>query len=217
MPPSSRSGRRVGYRFATIAALVRQERLPLHTAERMVDDWERYVRGRMREGRSPSATAEHIARFERQRLARPYPTTRRDPEAPRRPDAPRRIGREVRVSARGIPFRQCPRGTRLQAIMFPKERYTVRSAQHWAEQHRFVVRELEEMPNFVRIQLLPSRIFERGSFRNIELSERFGIRGIIGCPLVDVRGRSTGRGARPVPAKQLRRLEVGERRRRTGT
>ena len=58
LPPSSRSGRRVGYRFATVASLVRFERMPVREAERVVDEWSRYVRARMRQGKSAASTAE---------------------------------------------------------------------------------------------------------------------------------------------------------------
>lgn len=78
-PPSSRRGR-VGYRFATVAALVRTERMPLVHAERLVDEWERYVASQLRSGETPAVTAENIARFEKQRLQKPYRAAKRDPK-----------------------------------------------------------------------------------------------------------------------------------------
>ena len=75
-PPSSRRGERVGYRFATAAALVRSARITPPEAQRMVNEWARYVRYRMLQGKTAESTARHLVRFESQRLARPA----RDPQ-----------------------------------------------------------------------------------------------------------------------------------------
>ena len=80
-PPSSRRGERVGYRFATAAALVRSARITPPEAQRMVNEWTRYVRYRMLQGKTPESTARHLVRFESQRLARPA----RDPRRSRSP------------------------------------------------------------------------------------------------------------------------------------
>ena len=181
-------------------------------AGRLADDWRRYVHARRKAGKSPESTAEHIARFERQHLAHPWPQAR-DPERRVRRKSRTRTGAgEARISARGIPYRQCARGTRLQALMFPKTHYTLTRARAWAQEHEFVLRKVEESPNWVRVQLVPSTLFEKGSFRNIEISERHHVRGIIGCPRAEIAGRSTRRGVRGVDAP-LRRLEVERRRR----
>jgi hypothetical protein len=71
-PPSSRRGERMGYRFATVAALVRSARMSPSSAARLVEDWERYVRFRMRAGDSPESTAAELTRFERQQFAQPW-------------------------------------------------------------------------------------------------------------------------------------------------
>ena len=278
LPPSSRSGERAGYQFATVAALVRGARMQFPDAQRLVEEWARYVSYRRRNHKTPQSTAAHIHRFETQRLAQPWGARRdgrggrldphieallndpvardmrrhgwsdkeivavhrdmmsaqralhpgrRDParrapepvpKAPksgtrlRRGRTPREGAGEQRVSAKGIPYTRCPRGTRMQAIVFPKPRYTLVKARAWAKAHDFVARKIEESPNFVRIQLVPSELFVKGSFRNIPMSERFGIRQIIGCPKVEVAGRSSRRGVRPVELVHFRL--PGERRKK---
>lgn len=54
-----------GFRFATIAALIRQEGYPHAAAESLMRAWERYARYAMMSGKSPEDTAKHLARFER--------------------------------------------------------------------------------------------------------------------------------------------------------
>ena len=76
-PPSSRRPT-VGFRFATIASLVRHQRYPIRDAERLVDDWRRYVRYAMLSGKSPTSTAEHLVRFEHILASTPQP--KRDPQ-----------------------------------------------------------------------------------------------------------------------------------------
>lgn len=166
----------MGYRFATVAALVRGTRMHLPEAERIVDDWSPYVRSRMLRNESPESTAKHLARFETQKR------TRRDP-------AP------SQVSKRGYPFKVCPRGTRPEALMFPKELYDRSSARTWAKKHGFPIREIEETKNFIRIRVAPKELFVKGSLRNIPMSERYGVRMIIGCPRFKVLagGRSRAR------------------------
>ena len=77
-PPSSRRVPRTpgAYRFAVTTALVREHRMTDARAGRLVQKWERLVESRRADGRSPSSTAEHVARFESQHLVSPYP--RRD-------------------------------------------------------------------------------------------------------------------------------------------
>ena len=202
LPPSSRSGRRVGYRFATVASLVRFERMPVREAERVVDEWGRYVRARMRQGKSPASTAEHIARFERQRLSSPFRRAR-DP-------GPRILNRpgagERRISERGFPYRVCPRGVQIHSLLFPLDRYTEARARRWAVEHGFNLREVELTRNFVRIKQNPVSLFVRDSFRNVPLRgvERHGIRAVMGCPrLAVIRG---GQRRRQKPREERRRV-----------
>lgn len=64
LPPSSRRPQRVGFRFATIAALVRRAGYTPRKAEDLVDAWTRYVRYSLYSGKTPESTAEHLVRFE---------------------------------------------------------------------------------------------------------------------------------------------------------
>lgn len=85
-PPSSRrvgpshSG---GYRFAVTSALIRDHRMTDARAGRLTHRWQRLVETRMRAGKSPASTAEHVQRFEAQGIAPLCPThapsSQRDP------------------------------------------------------------------------------------------------------------------------------------------
>ena len=220
-PPSSR-GHRTPYVFAVLTSLVRRARLAPETARSLVDQWKPYIRSRMNAEKSADSTAEHIARIESlRRSSRPPPARDRGRSRQRFSHDPARLSRAERtrtagierISDKGIPYRTCPRGTRLQALMFPRTHYTPARARAWASKHDFTVRKLEEGPNWIRIQLSPSKLFQKGSFRNIIISERHNVRGLICCPLIEIGGRSTRRGVRPVEVPR-RRITVEERRRR---
>ena len=209
------TGPRPSYRFATAVALVKQARLSPNEAERLVNAWSRYVRYRMQEGKSPESTAEHLVRFERQQLARPFagngsqrdPQPRRNQRQNQNQNRSAKSSGETRISARGIPFRVCPRGTRIQTLLFPADLYTAAQAERWAREHGFRVRKLDETQNYVRIRQEPVDLFAKGSFRTIDLRgiERHGIRAVIGCPRFAV--ITGGRG------RQRQRQQPEERRR----
>lgn len=55
----------IGFRFATVAALIRQEGYSHARAEKVLRAWEPYARYAMMSGKTPASTAEHLARFER--------------------------------------------------------------------------------------------------------------------------------------------------------
>lgn len=198
---------RPSYRFATAVALVKQARLSPSEAERLVSAWSSYVRYRMVEGKSPESTAEHLVRFERQGLARPFAAdhSRRDPSPRRRKRSARRpdSGSETRVSTRG---KACPRGTKIQTLLFPADLYTPAQAERWARSHGFRVRKLDETENYVRVRQEPVDLFTKGSFRTINLRgvERHGIRAVIGCPRFAV--ITGGRQRQP---KERRRVAAG--------
>lgn len=166
-PPSSRRGP-FGYRFATAAALVRLERLGVPQAQRIVSDWAKYVDTRMRQGKSPASTAEHIARFERQHLARPYA---RDPEKKTAARASRG-GRD--------PDRRCPRGMTIQTLIFPKS-WTPARASSWARGRGFTVSKIDETSTSLRIRQHDPSAFTKGSFRTISIGKT-EIRAVVGCP-----------------------------------
>src|SRR5262245_22350936 len=82
-PPSSR--RRYtprSYSFAVAASLIRTYHLTPSRAQDTVEKWRRAVEARMREGKTAASTAEHLHRWESQRLATPY--TSRDQSRDRR-------------------------------------------------------------------------------------------------------------------------------------
>lgn len=161
-PPSSRRGAG-GYRFATTAALVRQERLGVPQAQRIVSDWSKYVDARRKEGRSASSTAEHIARFTRQHLARPYS---RDPQ------------QKARDPKRKPSFRRCPRGMEVQTLIF--RGWTPARAQTWAREHDFRVTKIDQTPSSIRIRQRSPNDFVKSSFRTISMGTT--VRAVVGCP-----------------------------------
>lgn len=75
VPPSSRRFPQTpgAYRFAVTTALIREHRMTDGRARGLVDRWERLIESRREMGRSPSSTAEHVARYESQHLVSPYP------------------------------------------------------------------------------------------------------------------------------------------------
>ena len=80
-PPSSRPGLGPsagarGYRFAVLASLLRDHRRSPAEAERLVDRWRKLLEVRRAQGATPASTAEHVDRFERQRIAAPFPAER---------------------------------------------------------------------------------------------------------------------------------------------
>jgi len=179
------------YREKTAHVYARIAGVPRSEARAILRKWRRYVEGRERAGKTAESTAEHLARFKREKSACACGSRGRDcgcKHAKERDASPKKRGGvkpgETRISAKGIPFTVCPRGTKLQALLFPGERYSVSSARAWAKGHGFSIHKVEEMRNFVRVVLLPSKLFTKGSYRLIPLkgAERHGIRGLIGCP-----------------------------------
>lgn len=211
-PPSSRAGRRASYRFATMAALVRRERMTAREAGQIVDEWDHFVRAQQRSGLTPSETAAALGEFatRRRRASSRPPRSRRDPSKKRRDPAAivqRKGAGEERVSARGFKYRVCPRGIRIHTLLFPRDRYTRAAATRWARGHDHPIHEVEETKGFVRIKLNPQRLFAPGSFRTVPLRgvERHGIRAVMGCPrLAAVRGGAARRPGR-APALPSRR------------
>ena len=176
-PPSSRRPQRVGYRFATTAALVRHERMRPTDAKRLVDEWASYVRHGMTIGKDPADTAAQLARFSRS--SRPPPRSRDVSRNTRR----RSGAGSVRISDRGIPFRVCGRGTEIESLIFPPH-VSERAARKWATDHGFVARKIDISPTTgsLRMRQREPSDFERGSFRTIQLSDTAQIRAVIGCP-----------------------------------
>ena len=169
-PPSSRRPQRASYRFATLAALVRHQRLSPAAAEQLVRAWARYVAYAERSGKDPVSTSSHLVRFERFQHAR---------------DADRN-GSDRRV-------RRCGRGTEIQSLIFPSDS-GARRAVAWAHAHGFRIEKVDMAPTTgsIRIQQRPPADFERGSFRTIFLDDSRTIRAVIACPRAGHEGRVTG-------------------------
>lgn len=172
-PASSRRGTGRGYRFEVAAALIRNYRMEPQEAFALVRRWGRLVDMRMRERRSPISTAEHIERFQRQRIVSPFPArTARDKRSGAR-------GRgQTRVSQ---PFRLCAPGTEVQTLIFGPD-VTSRQATRWATSHGYRARKVDVTSQSVRVRQRPPSVFQPGSFRTFVLSRKDDVRAVIGCP-----------------------------------
>lgn len=178
-PPSSRRGAGRGYRFEVAAALIRNYRMEPEEAFALVRRWGRLVDMRMQERRSSISTAEHIERFQRQRIVSPFPArTARD----KRSGARAVKGRgQTRVSRRGIPFRLCAPGTEVQTLIFGPD-VTPGQATRWATRHGYLARKVDVTSQSVRVRQRPPSVFQPGSFRTFVLSRKDDVRAVIGCP-----------------------------------
>jgi len=74
-PPSSRRVPQTpgAYRFAVTTSLIREHRMTDGRARALAERWERMIESRRELGRTPSSTAEHVARYESQHIVSPYP------------------------------------------------------------------------------------------------------------------------------------------------
>jgi hypothetical protein len=199
------------YHDKTARAYARIAHVSEGRARAVVTQWYRYVNKRSARGKSPQSTAKHIARFTKDksvcacgsgRAARDCAClmfsskTKTSRDASPKYKAHRKVRKtrtmthrgvvktRMRVSAKGIPYNVCPRGMRLQALLFPKPKYSAQRARAWAKSHGHRVLQVEDMPNNVRVRVLPSSSFVKGSFRVIQLKgyERHAIRGYVACP-----------------------------------
>ena len=228
---------RASYRFATAAALVRQERMTGPQARQAVQEASAIVDSRMRQGASPASTARYVASLPTTRSSYPPPARdngppsgvwfivrkrgqrfSRDP-APRKRNQTRAYnGRKraeagaMKVSAKGNPYRVCPRGTRIQTLIFPLAQFSEKKAAKWARDHGFRIQKIDLTSQSIRIRQQPVELFTKGSFRTITLPSRTGtIRAVIGCPRFAIiaggRARQRPQEERRQPARrQARRL-----------
>ena len=174
----------------------------------IVAQWSQYITSRQRGGKSAASTARHLARFKRERTVCSC-SARRDcgcgaqqarDQSARRDASPRgrstrstrggvrKDAGQTRISAKGIPYKICPRGTRLQALLLPRANYNEAQARAWAVARGMRPIKVTTEANHVRVRLHDPRFFVRESFRLIPLRgyERHGIRGLIGCPRVAI-------------------------------
>jgi hypothetical protein len=127
-------------------------------AERLAERWHRLIATRMRLGRSPASTAEHVERFHRQHLVAPYPE------------------RDARGKVRKA--RSCPLGAKVQSLIFPLT-FSERSARAWALANGFGARKVDVTGSSIRLrQHDPSR-FSR--FWTVTLDSKKSVRAVMGC------------------------------------
>ena len=209
-PSSRRGGGKVGYRFATAAALAR---LGAEDARDLVRTWLPWIDARMREGSSPEQAAKHIAGVEQKRTrysSYPPPSSsslrqglrssrdqapnrkvrgaeylKRDPRWPKgRPGSG-----ETRTSQKGIPYTVCRHGMKIQTLIFPLENFTQGTAEAWAKKHGFRLMKVEETSQSIRIRQNPVEMFIKGSFRTIPIGKSGTIKAVVGCSrLVGLKG-----------------------------
>lgn len=180
----------------------------------LAERWRSYLLGRQAAGKSTASSAQHLARFAKERTVCSCGSrdcgcagktggsaNRRDASPPRmtRARKPRPDAGEMRTSAKGIPYRVCPHGMTMQALLFPRGKYTEQQARAWviARKGRSGFARIEKVTteaNHVRVRLIDPKFFVKGSFRLIQLKgyERHGVRGLVACPRVKImRGGKT--------------------------
>ena len=240
----------VSYRFATAAALVRQERMTGPQARQAVQEAGAIVDSRMRQGDSPASAARYVASLPTTRSSYPPPARgdyryARDPQrskkaktsaskedsrlALRSASRTRSLGGArwngrkrpeagvMKVSKKGNPYRVCPRGTRIQTLIFPLTQFTQKKASKWARDHGFRIQKIDVTSQSIRIRQQPVELFTKGSFRTITLPSRTGtIRAVIGCPRFAIIAGGRARQERQeMPARRrLTRRQAARRLRR---
>ena len=298
----------VSYRFATAAALVRQERMTGPQARQAVQEASAIVDSRMRRGDSPASAARYVASLPTTRSSYPPPARDNGPPSGVRPmvrkrgqrravedfvshvvaareagagttehrremqaagavwatlrrgerrlarslvesaplrDAQHRFARDpqrkaktsaslkpasrgarwngrkrseagmMKVSAKGNPYRVCPRGTRIQTLIFPLTQFTEKKASKWARDHGFRIQKIDITSQSIRIRQQPVELFTKGSFRTITLPSRTGtIRAVIGCPRFAIIAGGRRAERREERRQQPARRQAGRRLRR---
>lgn len=74
----------------------------------------------------------------------------------------------------------CPVGTKIQTLMFDKDKFSKEQAQDWTIKHDLMYGIVDDQPNTWRIRQRNLQYFKQKSFRTIELTE--GVKAVIGCP-----------------------------------
>ena len=73
----------------------------------------------------------------------------------------------------------CPRGTKIQSVVFSKKNYNQEGARLWLERHGFR-NGLDVKPGTIRARQKQPTEFRKDSFRSIKLGP--GIGAVVGCP-----------------------------------
>jgi type I restriction-modification system DNA methylase subunit len=74
----------------------------------------------------------------------------------------------------------CPIGTKVQSLIFSKEKFTENSAKEWAENHNYKFGYADEKEETFRIRQKNPKYFDNDSFRTIDITD--GIQAVIACP-----------------------------------
>ena len=76
----------------------------------------------------------------------------------------------------------CPRGTKIQTLVFDSSVFTEVTAKRWAHSHNLKYRGVDVRPGSYRIRQRDPGRFEASSYRTIELAH--GVQAVIGRPKV---------------------------------
>lgn len=172
------------YRFATAAALVRYERMSAPEARHAVSSRPDLIDSLMRQRMSPTLAADYIASLTTKKPTRSsYPPASRDPGSRRRKPPKRAAKKRYSKRSSSSTFQRCPRGMRIQTIIFRLDEFNEKKATAWVRSHGFRVQKLDLTSRSIRIRQQPVELFVKGSFRTITLPSRTGvIRAVVGCP-----------------------------------
>lgn len=194
------------YRFATAAALVRYERMTAPEARHAVSSRPDLIDSLMRQRMSPTLAADYIASLTTKKPTRSsYPPASRDPGSRRRKPPKRAAKKRYSKGSGGSTFQRCPRGMRIQTIIFRLDEFNEKKATAWVRSHGFRVQKLDLTSQSIRIRQQPVELFVKGSFRTITLPSRTGvIRAVVGCPrfAIIAGGRRQRKVTETIPARR---------------
>lgn len=75
---------------------------------------------------------------------------------------------------------KCPRGMKVQSLLFAKEGFTKAQAKRWVKEHGYTQTYIDEKENTLRVRQEEPSSFLKTSFRVI--SFRPGVKAVIACP-----------------------------------
>jgi hypothetical protein len=78
-------------------------------------------------------------------------------------------------------MKRCPKGTKIQTVIFPVEKWTAKTARKWLKDHGFTGIGIDRAKNYLRFRQESPSGFLPDSFRTIALSD--DVSAVIGCPV----------------------------------
>jgi len=81
---------------------------------------------------------------------------------------------------------KCPRGMKVQTILFEKDMFTDETAKRWCQKHGYKKTGEDITENKIRIRQLNPEKFDSDSFRTITFGK--GIKAVVGCPVETMKG-----------------------------